>query len=451
MPGSDRGRCRTGGRHDAPRGGVSHAGRVVAARALPDRRGRPSRARTGASTSFSPRRRTPPSRAPSPASSRSWSSPTPARAATRRATAAATASRSWSCRSTTRGSATTVPTSCSPPDGRRAVADFPFNSWGEKYLPYDKDADVTRLLCEHFGWERYVAPMILEGGAFTVDGEGTLVTTASCLLHPTRNPGLSKEAAGSDPARLPRRREGRVARGRADRSDRHRRPRRRCLPLRRPRPRDPPHGPRAGPRRLRELPREPAGARRDDRREGPVLRGPRDGPAHDDPHRRQAPDDAVHQLVPGQRGIDRADGRHRATTSTPSSASARSFRSARSSACRRPCSRYGGGGVHCITAAGAGPRREGRGDADGRARRRDAGRRARGPASCRRRRRSCSRRRGASSCARATRRSRCRPSRRRRGPTAPWCTTTSGARRGCSRRSSRASSRTPPSATATAS
>ena len=79
------------------------------------------------------------------------------------------------------------------PDGRRAVADFPFNSWGEKYLPYDKDAKVTRLLCEHFGWERFVAPMVLEGGAFTVDGEGTLITTESCLLHPTRNPDLSRE------------------------------------------------------------------------------------------------------------------------------------------------------------------------------------------------------------------------------------------------------------------
>jgi agmatine deiminase len=78
------------------------------------------------------------------------------------------------------------------PDGRRAVADFVFNSWGEKYLPYDRDADVTRLLCEHFGWERFASPMVLEGGAFTVDGEGTLLTTESCLLHPTRNPDLSK-------------------------------------------------------------------------------------------------------------------------------------------------------------------------------------------------------------------------------------------------------------------
>lgn len=79
------------------------------------------------------------------------------------------------------------------PDGARAVADFVFNSWGEKYLPYDRDAAVTALLCEHFGVPRYHAPMVLEGGAFTLDGEGTLITTESCLLHPTRNPGMSAE------------------------------------------------------------------------------------------------------------------------------------------------------------------------------------------------------------------------------------------------------------------
>jgi agmatine deiminase len=79
------------------------------------------------------------------------------------------------------------------PKGERAVADFPFNAWGEKYLPYDKDAAVTELLCEHFKARRFAAPMVLEGGAFTVDGEGTLITTESCLLHPTRNPGMGKE------------------------------------------------------------------------------------------------------------------------------------------------------------------------------------------------------------------------------------------------------------------
>ena len=33
---------------------------------------------------------------------------------------------------------------------------------------------------------------MLEGGAFYVDGQGTLVTTESCLLHPNRNPHLSR-------------------------------------------------------------------------------------------------------------------------------------------------------------------------------------------------------------------------------------------------------------------
>ena len=35
--------------------------------------------------------------------------------------------------------------------------------------------------------------MVLEGGGITVDGEGTLITTESCLLHPSRNPGLTKD------------------------------------------------------------------------------------------------------------------------------------------------------------------------------------------------------------------------------------------------------------------
>jgi agmatine deiminase len=79
------------------------------------------------------------------------------------------------------------------PDGRLAVSDFAFNSWGEKYLPYDQDAAVGRRLAEHFGVERFAAPMVLEGGVITVDGEGTLITTESCLLHPSRNPGLTRD------------------------------------------------------------------------------------------------------------------------------------------------------------------------------------------------------------------------------------------------------------------
>jgi agmatine deiminase len=74
-----------------------------------------------------------------------------------------------------------------------ALVQFGFNSWGEKYLPYDKDARVPERLAEVLGVRRYVAPMILEGGSFFVDGEGTLLTTEECLLNPNRNPDLSRE------------------------------------------------------------------------------------------------------------------------------------------------------------------------------------------------------------------------------------------------------------------
>ncbi|HEX4493503.1 MAG TPA: agmatine deiminase family protein [Acidimicrobiia bacterium] len=77
---------------------------------------------------------------------------------------------------------------------QRAGVDFVFNSWGEKFVPYEKDAQFARRMCEAFGLERIdAAPFVLEGGAITVDGEGTLVTTEQCLLNPNRNPDLSKE------------------------------------------------------------------------------------------------------------------------------------------------------------------------------------------------------------------------------------------------------------------
>jgi agmatine deiminase len=78
------------------------------------------------------------------------------------------------------------------PNGRRAVVKFRFNAWGERFAPYDADARVPDLIAAHFGLPLYEAPFVLEGGAFLVDGDRTLLTTEQCLLHPNRNPGVSR-------------------------------------------------------------------------------------------------------------------------------------------------------------------------------------------------------------------------------------------------------------------
>jgi agmatine deiminase len=78
--------------------------------------------------------------------------------------------------------------------GRRAGLDFGFNAWGEKFHPYDDDAEMAARVLERLREERIDArDLILEGGSIAVDGEGTLITTEQCLLHPSRNPSLSRE------------------------------------------------------------------------------------------------------------------------------------------------------------------------------------------------------------------------------------------------------------------
>ena len=77
---------------------------------------------------------------------------------------------------------------------RRRGVDFGFNAWGEKFVPYDQDAEFARRVLEVLGEERRDArDLVLEGGSIAVDGEGTLVTTEQCLLHPSRNPARSRE------------------------------------------------------------------------------------------------------------------------------------------------------------------------------------------------------------------------------------------------------------------
>ncbi|WP_291969266.1 agmatine deiminase [Candidatus Symbiopectobacterium sp.] len=81
-------------------------------------------------------------------------------------------------------------------NGERRGIDWQFNAWGGElgglYDDWRQDEQVAQHVLAHHGDARYAAPLILEGGSIHVDGEGTLLTTAECLLNPNRNPHLSK-------------------------------------------------------------------------------------------------------------------------------------------------------------------------------------------------------------------------------------------------------------------
>ena len=77
-------------------------------------------------------------------------------------------------------------------DGTRAAVDFRFNSWGERFSPWDQDALLGARLLQRLDVARIESELVLEGGSITVDGEGTLITTEQCLLNPNRNPQLHR-------------------------------------------------------------------------------------------------------------------------------------------------------------------------------------------------------------------------------------------------------------------
>jgi agmatine deiminase len=78
--------------------------------------------------------------------------------------------------------------------GGRVAVHFKFNAWGEKFVPWDKDAAVGELIAHELGHEVRKAPLVLEGGSVISDGAGTVLTTEQCLLSANRNPSLSREA-----------------------------------------------------------------------------------------------------------------------------------------------------------------------------------------------------------------------------------------------------------------
>jgi len=85
--------------------------------------------------------------------------------------------------------------------------DWKFNAYGGPvhgcYWPCSKDqalaSNIISILVEHYSSkcvplsiENRTVDLILEGGSFHTDGEGTILTTEECLLNKNRNPHLSK-------------------------------------------------------------------------------------------------------------------------------------------------------------------------------------------------------------------------------------------------------------------
>ena len=78
-------------------------------------------------------------------------------------------------------------------DPKLAVVDWDYNAWGNKYPPFELDEVVPTRVAELLRVPVFYPKMILEGGSIEVNGEGTLLTSESCLLNKNRNPSLSRD------------------------------------------------------------------------------------------------------------------------------------------------------------------------------------------------------------------------------------------------------------------
>jgi agmatine/peptidylarginine deiminase len=76
---------------------------------------------------------------------------------------------------------------------RSQLLDFQFNGWGGKF-DASQDNAISKALAKGgaFNVPLESIDFVLEGGAIETDGEGTLMTTRSCLLNANRNGDISQ-------------------------------------------------------------------------------------------------------------------------------------------------------------------------------------------------------------------------------------------------------------------
>ena len=74
------------------------------------------------------------------------------------------------------------------------IGNFMFNGWGKK-AEYRHDNMVPVRVATGLELPRLDIPMVIEGGSFDVDGNGTLMAKKSSILNPNRNPGMTQADA----------------------------------------------------------------------------------------------------------------------------------------------------------------------------------------------------------------------------------------------------------------
>ncbi len=79
-------------------------------------------------------------------------------------------------------------------DNKKAIVDWDYNAWGNKYPPFDLDDVIPALIARHFDLPLFQPGIIMEGGSVEFNGKGTILSSTACLLNPNRNPQLDQES-----------------------------------------------------------------------------------------------------------------------------------------------------------------------------------------------------------------------------------------------------------------
>jgi len=86
------------------------------------------------------------------------------------------------------------PTFLKNSQNHKAWVKWNYNAYGNKFPDLLKDKNIFNLIDKNVAGKKFMADIILEGGAIEVNGQNLALTTEECLLNPNRNPNFSKTA-----------------------------------------------------------------------------------------------------------------------------------------------------------------------------------------------------------------------------------------------------------------